>query len=56
MSAPSAIPFRDPFAVKRHPRWHPDRLLYTLWARREERVARRRFAEFTDIEVRFVWV
>lgn len=26
----------DPFAVKQHPKWHPVRAFYTLWARAQE--------------------
>lgn len=37
----------DPFAVKRHPKWHPYRFLYTLWARRNELTARQRFNNCT---------
>lgn len=38
---------RDPFALKQYPKWHPKRAFYTLWARRQEQIARRRFRETT---------
>lgn len=36
----------DPFAIKRLPRWHPQRLIPTLQARFDERVARWRFQRY----------
>ncbi len=36
----------DPFDIKKHPKWHPQRLWYTLRARSLEAAARRNYAKY----------